>query len=495
MSNKSQESYRAILKATSLFGSIQGFNIILSLIKTKVIALVLGASGIGVIGLFTSTLAVMSELGKLGLDTSAIKELSFALKKNDKDEVSSIVSALNKIILIFGSIIALLMIVFSTYLSRFTFGDDTFKYSFVFLTLVVFFNLLTAVKLSVLQGLRELKALAKVNVITSFLSLPIVLPLYYYLEFKGIVLALILSAFVAYLVSWYYVNKLALKKVKHRTKNIFGKYKSMIKLGVMFSLSGVLALLSAYLIRVGLGYLSTIEIVGFYTAGMVILDSYFGLVFKAIQTDYYPRISAISDNIKSLSNVVSQQGIIGLLLITPILILFMAFMPLVLEVLYTKKFIVLTEFMNWALLGLFFKTASWTIGYIILAKSDSNLFIKTAIVFNSLFLILTLLGFKYFGLEGIGIAYVVYFIVHLCVLFVITRIRYGLRLSSQFGYVFLTGLLFCIIGFYCTLDKGNFLKQIAIIILFVVSIFFSIYKINKIADLSVFFNSIFKASK
>ena len=496
MGNNSQESsYRSLLKATSLFGSIQGFNIVFSLIKTKVITLVLGVSGLGIIGLFTSTLNLISEFSKLGIDTSAVKELSFALKQKDDDSISNIVSALNKIILVFGAVIAVLMLLFSSYVSQFTFGDTSYKWSFAFLNLVVLFNLLTAVKLSVLQGLRQLKSLAKVNLIASLLSLIVVIPLYIYLKFKGIVVALILSSIVTYLVSWYYVNKLAIKKVKHSTKKAFKSYQSMIKLGVMFSVSGVLALLTAYLIRVGVGYLSDIETVGYYTAGMIILESYFGLVFKAIQTDYFPRISALSDDDNGLSTIVSQQAVIGLLLIMPIIIFCMALMPLILRLLYSSSFVVVSQFMYWALFGLLFKTASWTIGYVILAKSDSNLFVKTAVIFNSLFLTLTLLGFHYLGLKGVGIAYVAYFLIHFTVLLLLTRKRYSLKLNQEFWSVFISAFFIVLIGFAFTFFKSPSIKTISISILFVLSAFYSVYKLNKIANLRRFFNSIFKTSK
>ena len=269
----------------------------------------------------------------------------------------------------------------------------------------------------------------------------------------------------------------------------------MIKLGVMFSVSGVLALLTAYLIRVGVGYLSDIETVGYYTAGMIILESYFGLVFKAIQTDYFPRISALSDDDNGLSTIVSQQAVIGLLLIMPIIIFCMALMPLILRLLYSSSFVVVSQFMYWALFGLLFKTASWTIGYVILAKSDSNLFVKTAMIFNSLFLTLTLLGFHYLGLKGVGIAYVAYFLIHFTVLLLLTRKRYSLKLNQEFWSVFISAFFIVLIGFAFTFFKSPSIKTISISILFVLSAFYSVYKLNNIANLRRFFNSIFKTSK
>ena len=41
-----QSSYRQIVKATSVFGGVQGFNILISIIRSKVVAVLLGPAGI-----------------------------------------------------------------------------------------------------------------------------------------------------------------------------------------------------------------------------------------------------------------------------------------------------------------------------------------------------------------------------------------------------------------------------------------------------------------
>ena len=50
-----QSSYRQIMKATSLFGGVQIFQIIISVIRSKFVAILLGPSGMGIVGLLAST--------------------------------------------------------------------------------------------------------------------------------------------------------------------------------------------------------------------------------------------------------------------------------------------------------------------------------------------------------------------------------------------------------------------------------------------------------
>lgn len=68
-----RSSYRQIVKATSLFGGVQFFQILISVVRSKFVAILLGPSGMGIVGLLTSTTGLITGLTNFGLGTSAIK--------------------------------------------------------------------------------------------------------------------------------------------------------------------------------------------------------------------------------------------------------------------------------------------------------------------------------------------------------------------------------------------------------------------------------------
>ena len=68
--------YRTIVKATGLFGGTQVFTILCSIIKTKLVAIWLGAEGVGIIGLYNNTVEMISSLTRLGIGTSSVRDLS-----------------------------------------------------------------------------------------------------------------------------------------------------------------------------------------------------------------------------------------------------------------------------------------------------------------------------------------------------------------------------------------------------------------------------------
>ena len=53
--------YRHILKYTSIFGSVQGLNIVAALIRNKFAALFLGPAGMGLASLLTVTMNFLSQ--------------------------------------------------------------------------------------------------------------------------------------------------------------------------------------------------------------------------------------------------------------------------------------------------------------------------------------------------------------------------------------------------------------------------------------------------
>ena len=75
MDNNTNSSYHHILKYTSLFGSIQALNIFIGLVRNKLVALILGPGGIGLMSLFNSAIALLSNATNLGIATSSVKTL------------------------------------------------------------------------------------------------------------------------------------------------------------------------------------------------------------------------------------------------------------------------------------------------------------------------------------------------------------------------------------------------------------------------------------
>ena len=85
-----------------------------------------------------------------------------------------------------------------------------------------------------------------------------------------------------------------------------------------------------------------------------------------------------------LRKTVLEQATVAILLITPIIVVFLACAPFIIVILYSHEFSPIVAMVTWGILGMIFKAVSWSMGYMIIAKGDSKVFIKTAIGFNTI---------------------------------------------------------------------------------------------------------------
>src|SRR5665647_1277060 len=116
-------SYRQIMKATSIFGGVQVFNIIISIIRSKFIAVLLGPTGMGISGLLTSTTSLISGLTNFGLGTSAVKNVAASNATGNRTKIAIVVTVLRRWVWITGLFGALVILVLSPWLSQLTFGN------------------------------------------------------------------------------------------------------------------------------------------------------------------------------------------------------------------------------------------------------------------------------------------------------------------------------------------------------------------------------------
>ena len=481
--SEEQSSYRQIMKATSIFGGVQVFQIIIQVIRSKFVALLLGPEGMGITGLLFSTTNFIGGLTNFGLVTSSVKNISEANSTSDEVRVATVITVLRKLVWLTGTLGSILTLALSPILSQLTFGNRNYTLAFIFISITLLFNQLTNGQLALLQGLRKLQYLAKANLAGSSVGLFVVIPLYYKWGIDAIVPGIIITSIISLALSLYFSNKVKIKSVQVTREIALSEGKSMLSMGFMISLAGLFTIASSYVIRIFISNTGGVNQVGLYNAGFVLIESYVGLVFTAMSADYYPRLSAVNENKEKTRDIVTQQAITAMLILAPIIILFIIFIPEIIVILYSTKFILINVMVRTAILGVIFRAASWSMGYILFAKGDSSLFLKTSIGFNSVFLINNILGYKFFGLAGLGVSFTLNFIIHFFALLIITRYKYEFKFKPEFTKVFLPSILFCVVAFSITLINSKIIFYILGCLMVISSSLYSLHELNKRVNL------------
>lgn len=480
-------SYGSIFKATTLFGGVQVYQIVISIIKSKFVAVLLGPFGVGIQGLYTSALDMVQTITKMGLAQSAVRDVSEANGTGNKQRINTVVSVLRRLVWVTGLIGMIAVIALSPLLSKTTFGNYEYIIPFILLSVTLLFGQLNDGQLVVMQGLRRLKDLAKASAIGVTLGLFISVPLFYFFGVDGIVPSLIISSITTFLLSWYFAHKVTIEKVKLSFKETYHEGKGILGMGIAMSVSNVLITICAYILRGVIRSLDGAEMVGLYTAGFTIITTYFSMIFTAMATDYYPRLAAVNSDNKECCRLSNEQGEIASLIMTPLILICVAFMPLILWILYSDKFLEANDYIFWAVLGMMFKLVSWLIAFQFIAKKETKIFIINETLLNAYTLGLSLLGYKLAGLTGLGVAFTASNFIYLIQVYSIAKIKYGFAFTGALlklvGIQYSLVLVSAVVVLLCNKTLTYILGSILII----VSCFFSFSELNKRMNLIGYF--------
>ena len=160
MTQESKSSYKSVFKATSIFGGVQFYQILISIIKAKFVALLLGPYGVGIQGLLTSGTELIKQITSLGLSQSAVRNISEANATGKEVTISKTIKVLRKLVWVTGLLGTVLVMILSPILSKVSFGNYDYTLPFIVLSITLLLDQICAGQKTLLQGLRRLKDLA-----------------------------------------------------------------------------------------------------------------------------------------------------------------------------------------------------------------------------------------------------------------------------------------------------------------------------------------------
>jgi O-antigen/teichoic acid export membrane protein len=472
-------NYKSIFKATSIFGGVQLFNIFITLIRSKAVALFLGTAGMGLNGLFMSGLKLITTVSSLGISESAVRDISKAHSSGDDEQIAKTFTVFGRWIWITAALGMLLTIVLSSVLSQFSFNNTEHTNSYIWLSVTFIFGALSGGIYTLLRGTRQIKYLAQANMIGAVVGLLVALPIFYFYGIKGVVPAIIATAFGNYLVSIIFKNKIKFKKVKLSWSEIITSGKPMVALGVSLTLINLLAAGVAFVLNAFISKTGTLTDVGLYNAGLAIVDGYVGMVFAAMATDYFPRLSGvIADEIK-WKQLVNEQAELVLIILSIVLVLLISTTPLLIRVLLSKEFLGAQDFIFWSVLALPLKGLVWVVGFVVLAKGDNKLFLTIEVIANLFVLGFNLFFYKYYGINGLGISMLVSYFCSIIMMLMVLKSKYLFTFSSEVFILLFKALLslsLCLVSIkWLGYPNAYFIEAIIVIL----TISYSLYELNK----------------
>lgn len=416
---------RRVVKAMGVFGGVQMVSMVCSVVRTKLVALWLGSSGVGLFGVFNSTIDLIAQVSMLGLPSSGLREIA---RDSDPRRRAITVAVIKRWSLWLAIAGGLLTFLCAPLLSRWSFGDVGRADSFRWLSFGVALTVLASSRTGVLQGLGLFGKVARASIFASVCLTLAAIPLFYLLRLASIVPVVVASGAFMMIGVMLFREPRTADPVDIPRREVVARGKSLIVLGAYITVSTVITLLASYVLISWFNSRHGSDVAGLYQAGFTIVNRYMGLAFAAMVVEYFPRLASVSSHRLASEIYVSHEMKLALLVLVPCIGLMNVFSAPIIELFYSSRFVAVEPFVAVGAIGTVFRAISWCMAFTMLVKGDGPIYLLTETLSGILYVALNILVYDTLGIAGMGWAYIVWYAFYTVIVGCVYRWRYHMRL-------------------------------------------------------------------
>lgn len=441
-------------------GGAQAINYLVSLLRVKVVAVLLGPAGVGLIGLYTSATSLLGTVTGLGLQGSAVRAIAQAQGKDDPLAVARTIRMLRRLVWATGLLGWLASIALAFPLSRLMFESTEHAWAIAVLGGMLLLTAVSNGQLGLLQGLRRIGDIARVQVAAAVLNTAFTIGLYVWLREDGIVPVLLANAAITLLCSWWFARRVEVPAMAMDWSLAAEEAKPLLGLGVAMMWSGVLTLALDLYTRTLISRTLGVDAAGIYQAAWALSGLFAGFVLGAMGTDFYPRLTSVIHDRAAAVRAVNEQTEIGILLAVPGLLATLAFAKWVVWALYSARFAPAADVLAWMVLGVFGRVLSWPMGFIQLSLGAGRWFMATEATFLTIQALLATWLVPRHGVIGAAYAFALCYLLYTTGMAWVGHRLIGFRWSSGVVRVMLIAAGFMVAAFATNRAQPSVLQSV-----------------------------------
>lgn len=428
---RDRASYAQILRSTTIMGGSSIVNILFGIARSKVLAVLLGPAGVGLMGIYASILSTASTIAGMGLSGSGVRQIAEAQGTGDARVLDDVRFALRWATRLLGGAGALGLYLLRHQVSNWTTGDDSLAQGVSVLAIGVFFSVLSGSQTALLNGLRRISDLARIHILGAVLGTAVAIACVWFLRERGVVFTILAISLTTFIASWWYSSRIPRVSGHPPFREFLGHVLSLWRLGVAFMLSALMTTGALLLTRIIIVQRLGLEASGLFQASWSITMLYMGFVLQAMGSDFYPRLTALIRDRAASNKLVNEQTEVALLLTGPVLLGVLTFAPLMIRLLYSAAFAESALILRWQVFGNFFKVITWPMGFIIVAKGMGRVFIASELFWNASYVGIIWFGTRPFGLPVAGTGFVLAYALYAVLVYAIVAKVNGFRWETR----------------------------------------------------------------
>ena len=415
-------------------------NILISLARVKIVAVLLGPVGIGVVGLFHNALQVAATISGMGIGVSGLRKIAASDSRGDHDAMRLVRETLFWMALILGTLGAVVFLLFHAQIASFVISDAQWASRLGWLALGIVMLVIYGNQIAVLNGLRRIGDIAKIQVISAFMASILGIAVLLAWGESGLIGYVLSASVSSLLVALYFIRRIPVTQGREPTwPEIRACARGLFALGIPYMWSSLITLGGFLVVRILVERQLGSHSLGQFQAAWAIGMTYIGFILAAMGTDYYPRLSGSIGEPAAARQLINEQVEVALLLASPLVVGVLGLAPWIMPLLYSDAFQPSAAILQWQLLGDILKVASWPLSMVTLAAGAGRTYAMTESIAIVVLLAGVFLGIEFLGLIGTGIAYLVSYAIYLPIVYLLARKRIDFRWQRA---VFVQGLTF-----------------------------------------------------
>lgn len=397
-----------MLKATSAIAGAKLATIAISIVRTKIIAVLLGPGGMGLINSVSSSIDLARVIFSFGLDGITVRRVAESGIENNSGNLDLTYRIAIRTALCIGLFSCLIFTLASPLLSLKFLGNwNSFGWFAVAGCSLIFAPLL-GVQLAFLQGLKQSRALATCQIFASLAGTVCTIALVSLFGKFGGVVALLPVAILSLVVHHRFLTRFRPRVNEKKSFHLPTEARSLIRQGSGFAINGIWLVasgwLNLYFIHHYYGAEKAVFQVGLYGAASMLASFYISIIISSMGTEFYPGLVQTAGNKPAMSRLLNQQTVLSICIGVPASLGLMIMAPWVLSFLYTSEFIPGSDLMRWMLAGMAIRFISCPLGYTLLAAASPRLIALSEICMGITMIVSSYVMLQLFGLFGLGIA-------------------------------------------------------------------------------------------
>ena len=412
--------FKADLVKVSFLNSISTIiKVAAGMVSTKVVAAVIGPSGIALIGQLNNFSTIVLNIATGGIANGVTKYV--AEQSGEEEKINKFIHTALWLTIVLSIFCGLVMVIGANYFSILILKSYEYTIVFLLFGVTVLFYALNTLLLAIVNGQKNFKLFVRINLINSVVGLSFSVMLSLWFGVIGALVSVVSYQSLVFIITLFLLrNAIWLKWTLFRGRFDFKNLKLLSNYSLMVLVSAFIIPVSQLLVRSYLARKVSVSDAGLWEGINRISGINLTIILPSFSVYYLPRLSELKTDHEIRDEIwYVYKLLIPFLIITSLGIFI--FRHFIISTLYTNDFLPMEDLFAPQLIGDVIKMCGWILGYIMIVKTMTKFYIIMEILNYTSFVIVTYIFTDHYGIKGATYAHICGHLIYLIGMLVVFR--------------------------------------------------------------------------